>query len=491
MSMIRSILNKFNEEKNRVGLCSLGRKWTYKEIIEESVKVSLYLNRFRLGKGSHIAIQSNNNSFFIFSYLGALMKGYVVTPLPYLATIEEINTILKSCDIELCLVQYKPTNHIENVIFIDEEEISSEQYRAKDIEVAAQSFKEANGNEVALLLPTSGTTGNQKIVMLSYDNVMSNAIAHGKRVGYKRGEKFLVTMPLHFSSAITTQMLSAMLFSTELYLLNLPIHPRLVLENIIKNQINGFSAVPTYLRLLLDEFEKKPGDYLHHNLDYVVISGAPVTETLYERLKLVFPKADILQTYGLTEASPRVAMMGRGEKKLTCGTPVEGVSVRIKSKSQSIGEVLVKGPNVMLGYYKNEELTHKTKIDGWLYTGDLGFLDEAGRLIITGRKKNIIISGGVNIYPEEIESKLSKFTQFEELVVIGMEHDIWGEVPVVIYKAYENKPVQVEFIKKECSKIMPSYMVPNKWIEVCELPKTKTGKIDRSKFSNFSGDIKK
>lgn len=222
------------------------------------------------------------------------------------------------------------------------------------------------------------------------------------------------------------------------------------------------------------------------SIEFIVISGAPVPAKLVDHLQTVFPQADIIQTYGLTEASPRVSMMDRGDRFLSCGSPISNVSIRLVDEEENevegaaIGEIWVKGPNVMIGYYNNTELTNATIVEGWLKTGDLGYWNESGCLILTGRKKNIIISGGINIYPEEIEEFLYSLKEVEEVMVVGVHDDLLGEVPIAFLKVCGECLIDMTALTQHCNLHLSSYKVPRQWRIVDEIPKTKTGKLDRA-----------
>ena len=142
-----------------------------------------------------------------------------------------------------------------------------------------------------------------------------------------------------------------------------------------------------------------------------------------------------------------------------------------------IGEIIVKGNSVMKGYYKHPEITSKAIINGWLHTGDIGYIDEDGFLYLTGRLKNVIISGGINIYPEEIEQILLEHESVKDACVMGEEHDLLGEIPVA--KVILNKDIVVSELKKYCSNLIADYKIPYRIDKVDSLPKTFNGKIKR------------
>ncbi|WP_164779424.1 class I adenylate-forming enzyme family protein [Paenibacillus kobensis] len=485
MTIIERLFMEACDRKEQIILQDIKQHWTYAEVMTEAYSIASYIKKnFELELGSHVALYTNNEPLFVFAALGIQFCGYVLVPVPYSASKTEIENIINACDTKLVISKYEQPAHLNcNIPWVTAQDISHGSMPSFE---SISITNPTDPDQCAILLPTSGTTGHSKIVMLSHRNVLTNALEHGKKLGYTDQDSFLVTMPVHFSSTIVTQLISCMLYGTRIILISLPLLPRTAFRLFQDKAVTALSAVPTQLMHFISDFHQAKSWSAFDSIQFIVISGAAVPAKLVDNLQTVFPKANIIQTYGLTEASPRVSMMERGDSCLSCGSPIRDVSIRIVDEEENevegagVGEIWVKGPNVMLGYYKNPELTNETIVDGWLKTGDLGYRNESGCLMLTGRKKNIIISGGINIYPEEIEEYLYGLKEVEEVMVVGMHDDLLGEVPIAFLKVFEECLVDVDALRKHCNLHLSSYKVPRQWIIVDEIPKTKTGKLDRA-----------
>lgn len=485
MTIIQRLFMEACDRKEHIILQDLKQHWTYAEVMTEAYSIALYIKKnFDLESGSHVALYTNNEPMFIIAALAIQFCGYVLVPVPYSASKTEIENILHASDAKLVISKYaQPAQLNCDIPWVTAQDVSQEPMPSFE---SITLTNQPDPNQCAILLPTSGTTGKSKIVMLSHWNVLTNALAHGAKVGYTDQDSFLVTMPVHFSSTIVTQLISCMLYGTRIQLISLPLLSRTAFRLFQNKAVTAFSAVPTQLMHFVSDFHQTTSWSAFDSIEYIVISGAAIPAKLVDNLRTVFPKADIIQTYGLTEASPRVSMMERGDSCLSCGSPISDVSIRLvdeegkEVEGAAIGEIWVKGPNVMLGYYKNPELTNDTIVDGWLKTGDLGYWNESRCLIITGRKKNIIISGGINIYPEEIEEFLYGLKEVEEVLVVGVHDDLLGEVPIAFLKVFEDGLVDMDALTKHCRLHLSSYKVPRQWRIIDEIPKTTTGKLDRA-----------
>ncbi|WP_127572622.1 class I adenylate-forming enzyme family protein [Paenibacillus xylaniclasticus] len=480
--LIQDILKKSKEEDpEAVAIYTTDSYLTYEQLYNESVRLHLQLIQRKIERRKRIGIFFNNSPDFIIVFFAILMSDCIAVPLPYNGNCNEIIRLINICDIDIVLS--KNTEEISDHNWI----ITSRLNQDVVFGDGNSEYEEASTdpNEVAVLLATSGTTSDPKVIQLSHRNIFTNSHAHANAIKLDKRDIFAVTMPLHFSSTLTTQLLSCIISRTTLALFELPLLPKKLIHHLNTIPVTCFACVPTTLKMLVNESQKK-NITLSNTIHTIVVSGAALEEEVYKLAQLVFPRAKILQTYGLSEASPRVSIMSRDDISLSCGKAVEGVSIFVVRENgqrcnyNEVGQIVVSGDNIMMGYYKNDEDTKKVIKDGELYTGDLGYLDEQERLFIVGRIKNIINVGGSNVYPEEIEQLLRNHPEISDVIVIGEEDTLLGEIPVAYVRLINNstKISGIE-LKQYLSNLLAPYKIPKHFYSVDEIQKTSTGKLIR------------
>ncbi|MFD2327990.1 class I adenylate-forming enzyme family protein [Cohnella sp. GCM10020058] len=465
---------------DEIAFSTTSAKWSYSNVLVNSLKIANLLKKLKVSKEEKIGIYFDNNEEFIFSMFGILLIGGIVVPIPFHSKAQEISALIKNCDIKVCLCKNKPAE--VNGYWINTSTID---FYNTDINLVLKDKDyTAKSSDAAFFLSTSGSTGTPKVIMLSHQNIISNTIAHSIQVAFKRNDLFLITMPLHFSSTITTQILSCIYLKVPFLLVSVPMLPKVFFNIAESFNVSCLAAVPTFLSVLVRD---NLNSVFFNKVHTLIISGSAIQNNMMEKIKLLFPNVDVLHTYGLTEASPRVTIMKRGEEKISCGFPVPGVDVEIVDKSgstlinNSIGEIKVKGKNIMLGYYKNEYLTNTNIVNGWLLTGDLGYFDSDGRLFVVGRIKNLILTGGINVYPEEVEEFFYGINGIEEALVLGEPDEIMGEI--ITAHLVINDQITLNEIKNITFRALSNYKNPRKWYLHDSLPKTLTGKIKRNQFN--------
>jgi long-chain acyl-CoA synthetase len=338
-------------------------------------------------------------------------------------------------------------------------------------------------DDTALLIYTSGSTGRPKGVILSHANIGAMASMMAERIGITGEDHCLLVLPLFHVNAICVSFLTPMSVGGQLSVLS-RFHATQFLEAVERLRPTYFSAVPTIYAHLLANAGDPPPDT--SSVRFAICGAAPASKELLEATeeRFGFP---LLEGYGLTEGTcASTANPSQGPRKLgTVGVALPGQTVAVMQPDGSLapigerGEVVIKGPNVMQGYLNRPEATADALGDGWLHTGDVGILDEDGYLRIVDRIKDMIIRGGENLYPKEIESVLHSHPSVMEAAVIGAPHDLYGEVPIAYVACFPGTVVSEDELTALCRENLTKIKVPVEIHVRDELPKNAVGKIDK------------
>lgn len=333
----------------------------------------------------------------------------------------------------------------------------------------------------ALIMCTSGTTGVPKGVMLTEKNILTNVSDIATYFKIDTTDTILIARPLYHCAVLTGEFLTALVKGTKIRFYSGNFNPAILLNMLKEFKITVFCGTPTLLGMMA-RFKREDTE---DNLCHICISGECMGKETGVRIAKAFPKAEIYHVYGLTEACPRVSYLPPelfGQYADCVGVSLRSVSLKIIKKDTNaanineVGVLWVKGNNIMSGYYNAPQKTSEILKDGWLCTGDLALINEAGLLKIKGRNDDLIIKAGMNIYPQEIESALRQdprvydvyvYEQFDEKLGIQIMMNIVGDF------ATSNE------VKMLCAEYLPAYQVPTKIHLLSELPKNGSGKIIR------------
>jgi long-chain acyl-CoA synthetase len=347
------------------------------------------------------------------------------------------------------------------------------------------SIPESNSDADAVILYTSGTTGHPKGVVLSHKNLFSNASACIETGSVSSNDIFLSVLPLYHSFGQTVVM-NTCIASGALNVMLPTFDPNLVIKTIIENNISIFAAVPTMFKMILSS---NSVNTQLPSLRLCLSGGAKLDLNLFHEFQEKFGHK-IYEGYGLTEAAPVVSFnpMDYRSKAGSVGLPLPGIEVKIVDEEDqeltpgNEGEILVKGKNIMKGYLNRPEATKEIIKNDFLYTGDIGKIDDDGYIFILDRKGDLIIKGGFNVYPKEIEQVLSYHPKVNEVAVIGVPDPVQGEEVKAYISLKSGKRVSKKEIFEYCKEHLANYKCPKYITFLRNLPKSSSGKILKRKL---------
>lgn len=476
------------------------KKISYKTLDELTSQIARGLIDLGIKKQDKVALFLDNCPEFIISYFAILKAGCVVVPINYMFKIEEAKFILQDSEaISLVTSRIYVDMAVELRLRVDTLKYIITTTKTRDdvfyfngirkFDTQTLSRISSDPADLAVILYTSGTTGYPKGAMLSHYNLISNAMDSASGIKATHKDTLICILPLFHSFAATVCMNLPILIGAKIVIMK-SIRPfKRIIRAIRKNRVSVFVGIPSIYNILKDvklpKIFNSPLIRFFNPIKISISGAAALPVETFKGFEKKF-RIPLLEGYGLTEASPVVTLNPlKGPRKagsigITLSKNIELKIVDDKDnvlKSGEIGELLVKGPNVMQGYYKKEEATLEALKNGWLYTGDMAKADQDGYVYIVGRKKEMVNVRGLNVYPREIEEVLYQNPKIKEAAIIGIPDIHKGEVPkgFVVLKDGE-AATEHEVIQSLREKLAP-YKIP-KYIEFrLSLPKNTTGKI--------------
>ncbi len=475
---------------SRTALSFEGRKISYRELNALSAAFAGSLAALGVREGGAVAILLNNSPEFAVAYFGIVKAGAAAVPLNTFLTVPEIQYILSDCGARILVTSPdfgERTDALTGIEIISTggafEEMASGRNKPHLCNNPSPSGSGAGAEGIAAILYTSGTTGKPKGVMLTHENLLSNARSCVEMFKVTRKDRFLLFLPMFHAFSFMVCLLLPVTIGASVIILR-SVKP---FSNVIKAVVFGrasfFIAIPPVYNLL--SMKRFPRLILRLLPLRICVSGAaPLSRDTLARWEKNYP-IPLLEGYGLTEAAPVVSCnpLDGARKPGSVGLPLPGVETRILSEDGAelprgqVGEIIVRGPNVMKGYLNAPEATAETLKDRWLHTGDLGYVDEDGYIFIVDRKKDLIISHGMNIYPREIEEALYMHPAVRQAAVIGVADEGRGEVPKAFVSLHEGYDLTEKELKTFLKERIASYKLPRHVVFMEGLPSNATGKI--------------
>lgn len=483
MNLASSFADAANKRPEKIAIYWGDSEFSYAAILGQVRAIAAALiGKFGVKPGDRVALWVKNCPEFVPAVFGILMAGGVVVPINNFLKPAEVSYILNDSGAGVLITGAELAAHIEtfqaaqpSFQILRVEEFGTLPSPPSDF----QDFPDRTASDLAALLYTSGTTGYPKGAMLTHGNFLHNVTSCVEALKVEEDERVIVALPQFHSFMFTVGTLLPMVSGAGILLLK-TLHPfKTVLEEIARHRGTILPAVPSFYRALLavPEFGRLP-------LRLCVSGGAPLPVEVFNEFTRKFP-FPLREGYGPTESSPvaTVNPIYGLNKPGSIGKPIPHVELSIRNEAGQelsageVGEICIRGGNVMLGYWHQPEETARALRDGWLYTGDVGYYDAEGYYFITDRKKDMLLVNGINVYPREIEEIIYQFPGVKEAAVVGMPDARRGEQPVAFVAAMEGQTLDEKALMQFIRGKLADYKVPKRIVFMPALPRNTTGKI--------------
>ena len=471
------------------------KRITFRELKELSEKSAAVFQSMGVKKGSRISIMSFNTPSFVYAFFGAFKAGAAVIPINHKLMAPEVDYIL---------------NHSQSELFLYDGALAgvASALESRSRQIAINSLPEAAGSQVKLLetimesagpyspvdvsahdtaeiLYTSGTTGKPKGCVHSHANVIMAGITGALTMKMDKNDRLLMAMPIWHSSPLNNWFMAAQYVGASTVLLR-EYHPVHFLEAVMNEKTTVYFGAPiSYLAPL--QMVSNFDDYDLSSMRCWIYGGGPISAEHAKLLTAKYKSDKFYQVYGMTESGPTGTTLFPDEQVEKAGsigkTALPGADLKVMKSDQQeadrgeTGEIWLKAASMMEGYLDNPEATKAAFADNWYKTGDLVRIDEDGYMFIIDRTKDMIVTGGENVYSKEVEDALTAHSEISDAAVIGKPHPEWGETVVAYYIPTPDKDPSADDIKDFLSRRLAKYKIPREFHKKEELPRTPTGKV--------------
>jgi malonyl-CoA/methylmalonyl-CoA synthetase len=486
-SIVEAFVRHAEGTPEKLCLSFEGERWTYEQLRERAETFAAALRTWGLRPGERVALFLGNSPDFLAAYLGTHLAGGVIVPVNTAYRRTELRHIFDDAGVRLSLTDgerqpelervYKDLPALEALVEVGEE-LDAFLDSAEDDETGLP-----DGEDLAVIAYTSGTTGRSKGAMLLHRNLIANIEAICKAWRWTADDHLLLTLPLFHTHGLTVGA-HGTLFTGASAELHRSFDASRVYDALLEGSFTMFFGVPTMYTRLLREAESR--DERPRPLRLYVAGSAALSPQAFEKFEKLFGER-ILERYGMTETGMNLTNPYDAERRAgTVGKPFPGQEARvvdIESREPlpagEVGEIEVRGPHVFKGYWNQPDATEEVlREDGWFRTEDLGWVSEDGYFTISGRTKELIISGGYNVYPREVEEVLEGHPGVAEVAVVGLPDEEYGEKVTAVVVS-DDPELTAEEVKDFCRDDLAGYKKPREVFFVDELPRNALGKVQK------------
>lgn len=492
MSLTQGIHRAVQLWPERTALVDGDLRYTWKQHAERVARLAGALLERGLSSGDRVAMLGQNSAAMIEYYFAVLWAGGVLVPVNTRWSAEEVRHCLEDSDPLIVMWEAELADLAEQAMALSTKTyktLPADQIDAAIADATPAEDRRRSGSDLAALFYTGGTTGRSKGVMLSHDNLIANAMNAMANMKISGDTVHLHTSPLFHVAGGSRPFTIALVGGTHVMLRSF--EPESFLAIIERERVTLTIVVPTMLRRLLAASSLGSADL--SSLGLLSYGASPMPEALLRDAMQKMPGVAFLQSYGMTELSPVATVLeprfhvfegADAGRTASAGRAVVGADVAIVDADGrhlsygEVGEVCVRGPMVMQGYWRNEAATIEAVVDGWMHTGDVGYLDTDGFLFLVDRAKDMIVTGGENVYSSEVESALYEHPNVHECAVIGIPDEQWGEAVHAVVVAKSATQFDADEVIAFCQQRIARYKCPKSiTVHDAELPKSGAGKI--------------
>ncbi len=492
------------------------KRYTFSQLSERVNRLANGLLKLGIKKGDRVSFLQVNCNQCVETYFAVAKTGAIYLPLNFRAKEKELTYMLNSAEAATLIVgeRYIPMiksiqpelKHLKNLISIENKHDDMLYY--EDIiasSPADEVVTEIDEDDTTMLMYTAGTTGFPKGVMLSHNSFSVYVLENVTPPDPEADERNILTVPLYHVAGIQAMM--AAIYGGRTLVMERQFEAKEWMELVEREKANRAMMVPTMLKQLMDH-----PDFSKHDLSslkVITYGAAPMPIPVIKKALEVFPGVSFINAFGQTETASTITSLSpedhiisgteeEKEKKLkrlaSIGKPMSDVEMKVVDEDGNalppgeVGEILARGPRVMTGYWRDEEKTKKTiDKDGWVHTGDVGYVDEDGYYFLAGRSSDMIIRAGENISPEELENVIRTHPKVEDVAVIGVPDETWGEEPRAIVILKKGVKATEEEIMEHCRENLASFKRPRSVVFVDDLPRNPMGKVIKRELRDKYG----
>jgi len=467
-----------------------GRSFTYQQFSEAVNRAASMLRHLEIKKGDVVSLLMPNSAEYVIAYFACWTFGALAGPVNSLLKSQEMAYVMDNSDAKAILVhsQFLPMIDkirseiptLRGLIIFDDEAKTTREYKTKSERL--QPVEIATDDE-AIIIYTSGTTGKPKGCLLTHGNLIANARQISEWLGFTERDRLLTIMPLFHMNAVSVTTMSA-LYAGGSTVVSPKFSASRFWQIISDYEVTSFGSVATMLSMLLSTYPKGvPEGLKTQQLRFAMCGSAPVPAEVLKRFEETF-NCLVIEGYGLSESTCRSTFNPPDTRRRpgSCGLPI-GNEMKVVDEDDrevpdnTIGELVLRGENILKAYYKNPEATASAFRNGWFHTGDIGYKDADGFYYIVDRKSDMIIRGGENIYPREIDEILYQHPAIAAAATIGVPDDLYGEEVAAFVVLKDGASATEEELISFCSERLADFKCPKTVRIVSEIPKGPTGKL--------------